>query len=173
MENTVNIRVMVIDDYGKACELWKAAPGIGLRPLDDSERGLKKFLRRNPHTSFVAEQDGELAGLILGGHDGRRGYIYHAVVKEGLRGQGIGKALTGAVESAMIREGINKIGLMAFKANIGANRFWKALGYPVREDLAYRDKSLNPENKGDRIAPGNSHFTASRMNTVNKHKETR
>jgi hypothetical protein len=38
------------------------------------------------------------------------------------------------------------MGLVAFKANIAANRFWRALDYTVREDLAYRDKSLNPEN---------------------------
>jgi ribosomal protein S18 acetylase RimI-like enzyme len=137
---------MKAEDYGKVYELWKAAPGVGLRSLDDSEGGLKKILERNPGCSFVAEQDGELTGAILSGHDGRRGYIYHAAVKEGLRGQGIGKALVKTAESALGREGINKIGTVAFKVNIGANRFWKALGYSVREDLAYRDKSLNPEN---------------------------
>jgi ribosomal protein S18 acetylase RimI-like enzyme len=142
----MNIREMRAEDYGKAHELWQASLGVGLRSLDDSEGGIKKFLERNPGFSFVAEQDGELAGTILSGHDGRRGYIYHTAVKEDLRGRGAGKALVKAVEAAMGREGINKIGLAAFKANIGANRFWKALGYSVREDLAYRDKSLNPEN---------------------------
>jgi GNAT superfamily N-acetyltransferase len=67
-------------------------------------------------------------------------------VAEKFRGQGIGKALVKAVERAMSREGINKLGLAAFKANIGSNRFWRALEYTAREDLAYRDKSLNPEN---------------------------
>jgi ribosomal protein S18 acetylase RimI-like enzyme len=142
----MHIRVMTADDYGKVYELWKTAPGIGLRALDDTEQGIRKFLDRNPGVSFVAEQDGELAGAILGGHDGRRGHIYHAVVKDGLRGQGIGKALVKAVEAALVREGITKIGLAAIKTDIGANRFWKALDYNVREDLAYRDSALNPEN---------------------------
>jgi ribosomal protein S18 acetylase RimI-like enzyme len=142
----MNIRVMKVEDYGKVYELWKASPGVGLRSLDDSEGGLKKFLERNPGCSFVAEQDGELTGAVLSGHDGRRGYIYHTAVNEGLRGQGIGKALVKAVESALDQAGINKIGLVSFKVGIGTNRFWKALDYNVREDLAYRDKSLNPEN---------------------------
>jgi ribosomal protein S18 acetylase RimI-like enzyme len=139
----VNIRVMTADDYGAVSALWNASPGIGLRSLDDSERGLKKFLKRNPRTSFVAEQDGELAGAILGGHDGRRGCIYHAAVRDSRRGQGIGKALVEAVEAAMSRAGIHKIGLVSFKSNIGGNRFWKSLGYAVREDLVYRDKSVH------------------------------
>jgi ribosomal protein S18 acetylase RimI-like enzyme len=142
----MNIRTMKAEDYGTVYALWKASPGVGLRSLDDTEGGLKKFLDRNPGCAFVAEQDGELAGAVLGGHDGRRGYIYHIAVKENLRGAGIGKALIKAVESAMAQAGINKIGLVALRANIGANRFWKALDYNVREDLAYRDKSLNPEN---------------------------
>lgn len=142
----MTIRTMTIADYPKVHALWKADPGIGLRSLDDSEGGIKKFLERNPGCSFVAEQDGEPVGAILGGHDGRRGAIYHTAVSEKFRAQGIGKALVKAVESVMNREGINKMGLVAFKANIAANRFWRALDYTVREDLAYRDKSLNPEN---------------------------
>jgi ribosomal protein S18 acetylase RimI-like enzyme len=142
----MNIREMAVDDYGKVHELWKASPGVGLRSLDDSEGGIKKFLEQNPGASFVAEQDGELAGAVLSGHDGRRAYIYHAAVQEKFRGQGIGKALVKAVEAVMSRAGINKVGLVAVKANIAANRFWRALDYNVREDLAYRDKTLNPEN---------------------------
>jgi ribosomal protein S18 acetylase RimI-like enzyme len=142
----MNIREMTAGDYGKVYELWKGSTGVGLRSLDDSEEGIKKFLEQNPGGSFVAEQDGELAGAILSGHDGRRAYIYHTAVGEKFRGQGTGKALVKAVEAAMSRAGINKIGLVAVKTNIGTNRFWMALDYKVREDLAYRDKSLNAEN---------------------------
>jgi ribosomal protein S18 acetylase RimI-like enzyme len=145
-EDGMNIREMTAGDYGKVHELWKESPGVGLRSLDDAEGGIKKFLERNPGASFVAEEDGELAGAVLSGCDGRRACIYHAAVREKFRGRGAGKALVKAVEAAMSRAGINKIGLVALKTNIAASRFWKALDYNVREDLAYRDKSLNPEN---------------------------
>jgi ribosomal protein S18 acetylase RimI-like enzyme len=138
---------MTAGDYEKVHELWKEAPGISLRSLDDAAAGIKKFLEKNSASSFVAEEGGELAGAILAGHDGRRAYIYHTAVGEKFRGKGTGRALIQAVEAAAIRAGINKIGLVALKNNIPANRFWKALDFEVREDLVYRDKTLNPENK--------------------------
>jgi ribosomal protein S18 acetylase RimI-like enzyme len=142
----VQIRFLTIEDYDEAYTLWKTSPGVGLKILDDSETGIRKYLERNPLTCFVAEENGELAGTILGGHDGRRGYIYHIAVKTIFRNRGIGKALLESVEKALILEGINKVALISFKTNVGGNRFFKACGYPIREDIVYRNKNLNEEN---------------------------
>jgi ribosomal protein S18 acetylase RimI-like enzyme len=137
---------LTIEDYDEAYSLWRISPGVGLKSLDDSETGIRKYLEQNPLTCFAAEKDGELAGTILGGHDGRRGYIYHIAVKPGYRNQGIGRALIESVEKALVLEGINKVALVSFKTNIGGDRFFKACGYPIREDIVYRNKSLNEEN---------------------------
>jgi ribosomal protein S18 acetylase RimI-like enzyme len=142
----VQIRFLTIEDYDEAYSLWKTSPGIGLKTLDDSETGIRKFLERNPLTCFAAEEDGELAGTILGGHDGRRGYIYHIAVNPLFRNRGVGRALIESVEKALILEGINKVAMISFKTNVGGNRFLKACGYPIREDVVYRNKSLNKEN---------------------------
>ena len=142
----MQIRLLTIEDYDAAYILWKTSAGIGLKTLDDSETGIRKYLERNPLTCFIAEENGELAGTILGGHDGRRGYIYHIAVKPEFRNQGIGRSLIESVEKALIQEGINKVALISFKTNVGGNRFLKACGYPIREDVVYRNKSLNPEN---------------------------
>jgi ribosomal protein S18 acetylase RimI-like enzyme len=137
---------LTIEDYDEAYSLWKTSPGIGLKTLDDSETGIRKYLERNPLTCFAAEENGELAGTILGGHDGRRGYIYHIAVKPPFRNRGIGRALIESVEKALVLEGINKVAMISFKTNVGGNRFLKACGYPIREDVVYRNKSLNQEN---------------------------
>ncbi|GHV31864.1 N-acetyltransferase [Spirochaetia bacterium] len=142
----MNIRLLTIEDYDAAYTLWKASAGLSLRTLDDSETGIRKFLERNPLTCFAAEEDGEMAGTILGGHDGRRGYIYHVAVKEHFRSRNIGRALISAVEQAFIQEGINKAAAVSIRANGGGGRFLTACGYSIREDLAYRTKDLNPEN---------------------------
>ncbi|GHV74391.1 N-acetyltransferase [Spirochaetia bacterium] len=142
----MNIRLLTIEDYDAAYTLWKASAGISLQTLDDSETGIRKFLERNPLTCFAAEEEGELVGTILGGHDGRRGYIYHAAVKEHFRSRNIGRALVSAVEQAFIQEGINKAATVSIRANGGGGRFLTACGYPVREDLVCRTKDLNPEN---------------------------
>jgi ribosomal protein S18 acetylase RimI-like enzyme len=142
----VHIRFLTIEDYDDAYSLWKTSPGIGLKTLDDSQTGIRKYLERNPLTCFAAEEKGELTGTILGGHDGRRGYIYHIAVKPLFRNRGIGRALIESVEKALILEGINKVAMISFKTNVGGNRFLKACGYPIREDVVYRNKSLNEEN---------------------------
>lgn len=142
----MNIRILTIEDYDAAYSLWKTSQGIGLRTLDDSETGIRQFLERNPRTCFAAEENGELVGTVLGGNDGRRGYIYHIAVKASFRDQGTGKSLLEAAEQALIQEGINKVALVSMKTNVGGNRFLKACGYPIREDIIYRDKNLNSEN---------------------------
>ncbi|MFP3043549.1 GNAT family N-acetyltransferase [Treponema primitia] len=142
----MNIRFLTIEDYDAAYSLWKISTGINLRTLDDSETGIRKFLERNPNTCFAAEENDELAGTILGGNDGRRGYIYHIAVKASFRNRGIGRSLIESVENAFIREGINKVAMISVKTNIGGNRFLRACGYPIREDIVYRNKNLNTEN---------------------------
>jgi ribosomal protein S18 acetylase RimI-like enzyme len=134
-------------DYQAAYDLWNEIDGMGLRSLDDTFGGISKFLARNPATCFVAEEEGRIAGTILCGHDGRRAYIYHLAVKEDKRGKGYGRALVDAVEAALEKEGIMKVALVVYKNNELGNAFWEGIGYTLREDLNYRNKSLNEENE--------------------------
>ncbi len=142
----MQLRVMTIADYDKVYSLWTGTAGMGLRSLDDSPAGIEKFLRRNPSTCFVAEEEGILAGVILCGHDGRRGYIYHAAVAPQFRRRGVGKLLVDAALTALKEEGILKAALVAFQTNQLGNAFWESMGFEKREDLVYRNKSLNDAN---------------------------
>lgn len=142
----MEIRLMQIEDYENVYKLWCNTSGMGLRSLDDSKGGIGKFLLRNPTSNFVAVIEGEIAGVILSGHDGRRGYIYHTAVNTECRGKGIGKALTKAVYQALEQEGINKVALVAFKTNEIGNFFWKSQGFDERTDLNYYNKAINSKN---------------------------
>lgn len=142
----MNIRLMTLPDYEAVYTLWSDTAGMGMRSLDDSLSGIAKFLKRNPATSFVAEIDGKIVGVILCGHDGRRGYIYHTAVNENCRKRGIGKALVETALYALRNEGINKVALVAFQTNDLGNAFWNVLGFIERKDLVYRNFSLNDEN---------------------------
>jgi ribosomal protein S18 acetylase RimI-like enzyme len=51
---------------------------MGMRNVDDSKEGIEKYLKRNPETWFVAEAQNKIIGVILSGHDGRRGYISYS-----------------------------------------------------------------------------------------------
>lgn len=139
----MKIRVMTIADYDGVYSLWINTPGMGLNTTDDSKEGIAKYLKRNPTTCFVAECDGEIIGVIIAGHDGRRGYIYHTAVLPNYRNQGIAKKLVDAVMSALDEEGINKVALVAFRKNELGNGFWGKVGFDDREDLVYRNKNIH------------------------------
>ena len=140
------IRVMQESDYEGVYALWTSISGFGIRTLDDSKEGIIKFIRRNPTTSMVAEEDGNIVGAMLCGHDGRRGCFYHVCVEQGHRKQGIGKAMAEEAMKALKEEGISKVSLIAFRSNEVGNRFWQSLGWTFREDLNYYDFTLNEAN---------------------------
>ena len=137
----ITYRLMNIDDYYQAYSLWLLC-GNGLNDKDDSRDGIEKYLKRNPKTSFVASDDENIVGVILCGHDGRRGIIQHACVSPDYRRYGIGKKLVELALDALKAEGITKVLLVAFKKNEGGNAFWESQGFTLREDLNYRNKAL-------------------------------
>ena len=139
----MKIRTMTIDDYEAVYALWLSTPGMGLNNVDDSRKGIAKFLARNPDTCFVAEKNNAIIGVILTGHDGRRGYIHHMAVAESEQRQGIGAALLDAAMLALERAGIHKVALVVFGKNEKGNAFWEKHGFSVRNDLVYRNKAIS------------------------------
>lgn len=103
-----------------------------------------RFLNRNPNTSLVLDLNGEIVGTLLCGNDGRRGFLYHFVVREDLRGCGLGKRLLKTAYSRLRESGIAKSGLVALADNISGVQFWVHNGWVRRDDLYYLDFLLNP-----------------------------
>lgn len=140
------VRTMTIEDYQGVHDLWMTIKGFAIRSIDDSLEGVERFLKRNPATSVVAEENGEIVGSILCGHDGRRGCLYHVCVREDCRMRGIGKSMVVRCMEELEKEKISKVSLIAFTENDIGNAFWKEIGWTKREDLNYYDFVLNREN---------------------------
>ena len=138
----INIRVMNISDYDGVYHLWINTPGMGLNTTDESREGIARYLKRNPASSFVAEDGGRIIGAVMAGHDGRRGYLYHTAVLPEYRGQGIARHLVARAMDALEQEGISKVALVAFERNRLGNGFWEKIGFTLRDDLVYRNKSI-------------------------------
>ena len=138
----MTIRAMTIEDYDAVYALWMSCKNMGFNDLDDSRAGVERFLRRNPDTSFVAVEGERLAGVILAGQDGRRGYIYHMCVGETYRRQGLGTRLVSRCLEALKAEGINKVALLVFGYNEAGNAFWEKQGFLKRDDVNYRNREL-------------------------------
>ena len=138
----MRIRIMTIEDYDAIYALWLSCKGMGLNNVDDSREGIARYLARNPGTCFVAEEADQILGVIMAGHDGRRGFIYHTSVSPDARGRGIGTRLANAAMDALKAEGISKVALVAFTRNEAGNAFWEKMGFEARHDLTYRSCAL-------------------------------
>ena len=143
MEYTV--RQVTGEDYDALFALWNSTEQSrrALNPVDDSREGIDRYLKRNPGTCFAAVEEGRVIGVILAGHDGRRGIIHHLCIHPDYRRDGIAARLVSEAEAALKREGIQKVFGLVFTDNDIANAFWEKQGYLLRTNLNYRNKSLN------------------------------
>ena len=130
----MTIRNMTIDDYEQVYDIWLKSGNV-LNEIDDSKTGLEKYLIRNPDTCFVAEDNGNIIGSIMSGHDGRRGYIQHTSVLAPERKKGVGAALVNNAIDALKSEGITKVSLLVFAHNEPGNKFWEKMGFATRTDV--------------------------------------
>jgi len=125
---------MRISDHAQALNLWKKSKGVGLRS-DETKADLARYLKRNPGFSLTALSNGKIVGTLLGGHDGKRGTLFHLAVDPALRGRGLGRKLVSLSLQKLERAGIPRTHVMVKTGNRGGRRFWKQMGWLERHDL--------------------------------------
>lgn len=130
----MTIRPMEVEDLPSLQALWASQPGIRLRGADSPE-ALAAFLQRHPGLSFVAEHEGRIVGGVIAGHDGRRGNLMHLVVAPDVRLRGIGRGLVDHSVLALAECGILKSHIYIRLDNTGAEAFWRACGWFLRDDI--------------------------------------
>jgi putative acetyltransferase len=136
------LRAMTPVDYDAVLALWQASEGIGLNESDTRE-AIAAYLVRNPGFSLVAEIEGVIVGALLGGHDGRRGYLHHLAVASRHRRRGLGRTLVGESLARLRAQGITKCNIFLFANNADGRAFWLREGWAVREDLALVQKAIS------------------------------
>ena len=136
-----SICAMDIKHYEQALELWQSLPGLGLSGADEKDQ-IHGFLRKNPTTCFVAQKENRLIGTILGGSDGRRGYIYHLAVNSSEQNKGIGKKLVDTCLSELKKNGIQKCHIFVISDNEEGIAFWENVGWQLRGDILIMSKNL-------------------------------
>ena len=130
-----NVRPMTSADYAAVRALWEQSEGVGLNESDTRD-AIAAFLVRNPGLSLVAvSPGGEVAGAVLCGHDGRRGYLHHLAVNRALRGQGLGRRLVLDCLERLRAAGVPKCNIFLFATNAAGRAFWLREGWAVRDDL--------------------------------------
>ena len=135
------VRGMTIADYAEVNALWRATEGLGLSESDEREP-IAAYLDRNPGMSFVAVNENIIVGAVLGGHDGRRGYLHHLAVVPRWRHHGVGRALVEASLAQLKAAGLPKCNLFLYGHNADGRAFWLKHGWSAREDLVLVQKPL-------------------------------
>jgi ribosomal protein S18 acetylase RimI-like enzyme len=136
----VRIRELRATDLEAVIRLWRRSPGVGLDADSDNPSALRRYLKRNPGTSFVAVAGGRIVGAVLCGHEGRRGYLGHLAVDRSWRRHGIGLALVEKCLKALKARRIPKCNIIVFGENRSGLRFWRAAGWAARRDLVFMQK---------------------------------
>lgn len=128
---------MTPEDIPEAQALWAAAEGVELSEGDDAA-SLDAYLRRNPGCSFLARSGDTLAGAVLGGHDGRRGYLYHLAVAPAFQRKGLGRTLAKAALTAIKAQGIKRVLILVLRENEEGRAFWTSLEFEALEGVEAR-----------------------------------
>ena len=139
----VTIRPMEQKDIPAALRLWQETSGRPRRVETDD--GLSRYLAHNPDLCQVAEQDGKLIGVLVGGHDGRRGLLHHVGVLSHLRRNGVGRALVDCYLATLQEQGIVRVHTLVRQNNAAALRFWKAFGCRERANTVVISLLLSTE----------------------------
>lgn len=115
--------------------LWQAA---GLtRPWNDPYTDYDLALTNPASVILIARTHTSLAGSVMVGFDGHRGWVYYLASDPNHRGMGIGRALMTAAEVWLREQGCPKIQLMVRNDNSGVKAFYFAIGYEEQEVITF------------------------------------
>ncbi len=123
----MNVRTLPASRFDDAVALWHEA---GLtRPWNDPRADLRRALAGTGSTVLAALDDDGLAGTVMVGNDGHRGWVYYLAVSAARRRTGVGRALMAAAEQWLRDRDVPKLNLMVRTGNPQAVAFYEALGY--------------------------------------------
>ena len=134
----VTIRNFIFpQDYPAVYLLWQnAGAGIHLRRSDTPDEIAKK-LQRDPDLFLVAECNEQIIGSVIGGFDGRRGFVYHLAVDATHRGAGLGAALMTELEQRLRAKGCLKAYLFIAHENSAVMGFYQHIGWQPMDVIPY------------------------------------
>ncbi|MCK5585614.1 GNAT family N-acetyltransferase [Candidatus Bipolaricaulota bacterium] len=136
----MHIRELTLEDYDALVEIWTQA-GLSYRPFGrDGKEYLQSEIGRDTAVFLGAEVDGVLVGVVLGTHDGRKGWINRLAVLPDHRKRGIGKALVMETEQRLNKLGIKIVTCLIESGNDSSEGFFESLGYIRHPEITYFSK---------------------------------
>ena len=135
----MNIRPFQPSDEPAVVNLWRRCDL--LRPQNDPHKDIARKRHVRPDLFLVAEVDGIIAGTVMAGYDGHRGWINYLGVDPDNRRRGIGRALMHEAERLLRDAGCPKINLQVRRSNRPVIDFYRAIGF-VEDDVLSMGRRL-------------------------------
>jgi ribosomal protein S18 acetylase RimI-like enzyme len=128
MSAQIRTREFEIADYDAAVRLWKRVEGVEIAE-GDSKEDLTRYLSHNPGLSRVAEENGKIVGVVLCGHDGRRGFIYHLAVDPTSQQRGVARQLVSECLDGLRLLHLQRALILVSATNEPGRAFWHRCGW--------------------------------------------
>ncbi|MCX7214141.1 MAG: GNAT family acetyltransferase [Burkholderiales bacterium] len=128
----MKIRTVTPDDIDAIIDLWtRVFPEYSdpLKPQRDPRGSIERKLAFGDGLFWLGLQGNDLAGTVMAGYDGHRGWIYSLGVDPAHRRSGLGQTLVAHAEAQLGALGCPKINLQVLDDNSGALTFWQSVGY--------------------------------------------
>jgi len=119
--------------YEDVVDIWKRT-GISITSSDTKEE-VNVMLNKNPDLSLIAKIDEKIIGVVMGGFDGRRGYVHHLAIDPKYQKKGYGKLLMNELIERFQKKRVHKVHLFIEKHNKDVIAFYNKLGWDIRSDL--------------------------------------
>lgn len=129
----MKIEKFSIDSYNQVHKLWRKA-GISVGSSDSKEE-LEKMLKRNPNLFLIGKRNDKIIAVVMGGFDGRRGYVHHLAIDSDYQKKGYGRMMMDKIHNIFLQMGVHKVHLFIEKTNIEVVSFYESMGWEKRDDL--------------------------------------
>ena len=123
------------DDRVAVAALWEKCFDYPA-PHNNPEDSIRRKTALNDGLFFVARVEERLAGTVMAGWDGHRGWIYSLAVDPEFRNRGIGSALVEHAVAALDECDCPKVNLQVMADNGAVIGFYEKLGFISEERVS-------------------------------------
>jgi len=145
MIDAVSYRRLEPDDYQAIISVWREA---GLPFRQKGRESLESYLTqlKDEHINIVGAFAGEkMVGVVVGSHDGRKGWVNRLAVVPRMQNQGIAGKLVAIVEEFFQNQGIKMYAALINEDNEASINLFQKLGYEPKSEIKYFRKFFDHE----------------------------
>ncbi len=138
----MKIREMIAQDFENCYQLWEQSR-LKISSKEEERAEFLNCVDKNPKTCLVyLDSDQKIIGTIMGGFDGKKGYMYRLAVSSDFRNHGLGTQLIQKVEDAFKKQGVKNVRLTVMIYKLNLIDFYNHRGYESLTDEMEMEKKL-------------------------------